>query len=990
MADLHITPDGWEPVVAETDGPQLIVAGPGTGKTEFLVQRATHLINDQGLSPEQLLILTFSRRAAADLRDRVAQRLQRSTTGVPASTFHSFAFRLLEAEAPTTLGWQTMPTLLTGPEQVGVVADLLESEPRDAWPLAFREMLGSRTFAEEVADFVMRSQERLYDADALATRAARRDDWRRLPAFLRRYHDHLRDGHRIDYGTLQAQAVRLLNDLEVRAHIADQYHYVLVDEYQDTTVAQAALLEGLTAVRRNLTVAADPHQSVYSFRGAELANVAEFTERFRALDSSPARRIVLDTSFRVPSTILTTAAALIPEPVPGSARAPQPAPHTGRVDVHVFDQSSHEADWIASEVQRVHLTDGVALDAIAILVRTKRRILSELSRALDRRGIDHDKPDSRLVDHPAVRIVFDCVELADAASQGSDAAATRLILGPLFGLTISRQRELLRIRHRGDASWSGLFRQEVDGGEALADLLDTSDWATEMPATEGFWHLWTTLPQFARLVEDPALNEHRSAWTSLSQTLARLHERDPDMSLRRYTKLADADDFEATPMLSYRSSRGPQLTLTTLHQAKGLEFDVVFIADAAEGVFPDLRRRRSILQTEQLSMPANGGNGFDRRERLLEEMRLAYTAMTRARRRVIWTATDAGLDEGDTRPSRFIGDLARLGIDVAASSDDRRHRPPVSIAEAEALLRAAVADPAASPAARLAAASVLIDRPHPGLRNPEEFALMRRQGPMRGVLSGPLRLSPSQAEAYETCPRRYVLERRLGIGGSASVYMSFGSLIHRVLELVERRASGDGQRSTLEEALAELDHQFDGYDFGPGAWRDSWRRRAERCLTTLYAQWPRPDDRAVLLEHHLSLELGGAQWRGIADRIETAGAGRLRIVDYKTGTNPPTQPEAKESLQLGFYLLAAAQDPAVRHHGDPVEAEYWFPMKSSRPDRPIPVDPDRLDEISNRLVATAEAMAAEDWTPRPNQRCKNCSVRLLCPEWPEGREAFVR
>ena len=983
VAETHIHPGDWDQAVADVDGPQLVVAGPGTGKTEFLVRRAAHLIDSLDVSPVRLLLLTFSRRGAADLRRRVDDRIRRSTTGIPASTFHSFAFRLLELHAPTALGWESMPSILTGPEQVAAVAELLATEQTSRWPAPFRPMLATRTFAEEVADFIMRSQERLVSPDQIAARSTERADWRALPDFIRRYQAHLRDCGRIDYGTLQAQAVRLLSDLTIRAEIAEQYHYVLVDEYQDTTIAQAALLDGLTAVRRNLTVAADPDQSVYSFRGAEIANVSEFPGTFRDLAGRPARRIVLATSFRVPREILAAASAVRSAPAPGAASTIGPAPHAGRVEVRVFDQLSHEAEWIADEVQRIHLEEGLPLDDIAVLVRTKRRILPELSRALDRRHIPHDKPDTRLVDHPAVRLIFDIVALATGDPLEMDPAASRLLLGPLFEISISRQRDLLRARLRSERFWPDIFRADVPGGAPLALLLTNREWATRLPAAQGFWHAWTTLPQFVSLARDPAYRDARAAWTSLSQALVRLWERDPGTTLAAYAAIADADDFEATPMLSYRAAPERRLTLTTLHQSKGLEFDVVFIADAVEGTFPDLRRRRSMLQTEHLSdRPVDDA----RAAQLSEEMRLAFTAMTRSRRRVTWTATDAGIDEGEARPSRFLDIIAPI---AHVDPSDGRQRPPVTIVEAESRLRATLADAAAPAASRLAAAATLAGG-HPGLGDPRTFANMRRPGPSTGVIDRPIRLSPTQAESYERCPRQYVLERRLRIGHDPNVYMAFGSLIHDVLEAAEQQVLTGGAPSTLDDALEHLQAKFDDYDFGPGAWRLAWYRRAQRCLETLYANWPRPDDRAVLLEHELFLDLAGMEWRGIADRIETSGDGRLRVVDYKTTTRPPPIAEANVSLQLGFYLLAARSDPEVLEYGVPAEAEYWYPMKSAAPGKPVPLDLERIDEVEARLIGISQALESEDWTPRPNSRCPQCAVRILCPEWPEGRDAFVR
>ena len=141
----------------------------------------------------------------------------------------------------------------------------------------------------------------------------------------------------------------------------------------------------------------------------------------------------------------------------------------------------------------------------------------------------------------------------------------------------------------------------LEDGEGLAALFSETGWATNRPAVEGFWHIWETLPQFVSVVEHPQRQDERAAWSSLAQVLGRLYERDPHATLVDYVRLTEDEEFEARPLLSYRAPRQDRLTLTTLHQSKGLEFDTVFIADAVEGVFPDLRSRESLLGSRHLS-----------------------------------------------------------------------------------------------------------------------------------------------------------------------------------------------------------------------------------------------------------------------------------------------------------------------------------------------------------------------------------------------------
>ncbi len=980
-AEWRIDPEHWGEALAAVDGPQIVVAGPGAGKTEFLVRRATHLIREVVDRADEVAVLTFSRRAAADLRRRIADGVDRSITAIASSTFHSFAARLLETAGRP-------PNLLTGPEQVALVSELLSKTDPSKWPVNMRGLLGSSTFAADTTDFLLRCLERLIDPDELERRATARPQWRALPDFYRLSLSELEKRGRTDYGSLLLQTVSALDDPEVRRLVTARY--VIVDEYQDTSPAQAALAERLIAGTGNITVAADPYQSVYSFRGADLNNVADFPDRFKSVDGFPARRIVLTESFRVPPPILDAALRVTgPGELPGSTGPVRPAPHAGSVEAYVFDQASAEAEWIAGEVEKLHLVDRVPYSAIAVLLRSKRRLLPELSRALARRGVPHEQPDVRLVDHPAVQAIFDLARAATLIADRRDGeeldhAIRRLVLGFLYRIPISRERELHRLKARQGAGWPEVLETGVPDGAKLAALLSEPSWATDRSALDGFWHVWQALPQFESAVADPGAREHRAAWSSFSQALGRQAERDPAMSLVDYRRTTSEEDFEATPLLGYSAPGHDSLTLTTLHQAKGLQFEAVFIADAVETVFPDLRRGLSLLDQQALS-GLEGGAEYSR-FRLQEEMRLAYSAMTKARTRVVWTATSAGADEGSGRPSRFM--LAAAGVQGVdqLSGPGTVERPALTPREAESQLRRTVADPAAPPPRRLAALDVLASDPA-GMWVASSFAGARSPGPDTGLIDDRLELSPSQAELFLSCPRQYVFERRLRISDGDSPYARFGSLVHSALELCESRAIAGGRKhGSIEEALSALDEVWTEAEFGP--LNDSWKRKAILLVQRLWEEWPSTSLDPVALEQRLELDLDGITWVGRADRIERLPTGGLRIVDYKTSKSPLTFEKAKNAIQLGFYMLAAAADPELAGLGPVVEAEFWYPAAKDKTWR-RPFDPARLGEVRETLIAAGEAIQTEDWSPRLGEGCRYCRVRSVCPLWPEGREAFA-
>ena len=988
IVERILSPTEWPEAVATTEGPQLVVAGPGAGKTEFLVRRVSHLVEERGLPGSHILALTFSRRSAADLRARIGSATGGSWGAVAASTFHSFGHRLLELYGSDAFGWTEVPSVLTGPEQVDLVSELLSAEPPDQWHPALRKLLGSRTLAAEVTEFILRAREGMLTTSELLRRSAERDYWAALPAFVASYDAALARINRLDYGTLLTRVIMVLETEEALETIREQYRYLLVDEYQDTTPVQATLLRVLSRRNRNLTVAADPYQSIYAFRGAALSNVSGFVDDLPRSGSETLHKWILGTSFRLPREILEAAERLTTGvSLPGATGHVQPAPHPGLVEIRVFDQESEESDWIAAEAGRLHLEQEIPYRRMAVLVRTKRRLLKELSRALERRAIPHDRPDRRLVDHPAARMVFDLARAARAPDRrATGPPVRRLLLGPLFDLGIGRLRQMERDMESADTTWPAMIRREVEGGEPLAALLEDPAWTCRR-AIDAFWHVWTRLPQFGPMVTDPDRDEFRAVWTSLAQTLVSLEERSPATTLADYIRMVESDDFEASPLLSYRNPAEDRMSLTTMHQAKGLEFDIVFIADAVEGVLPDLRRNQSLLQTELLDLESTGGHGSATR-RLEEETRLMYTAMTRARSRVVVTATSAGFDEEHRRPSRFLEAVA--GDRLVISTATPRRARPLTIRETESWLRTVLADPAEPGHRRLAAARVLAAGAGFGLREPALYAPIHRPGADTGLVQSGRRLSPSDAVTYDACPRQFALQRVLKVDRPPGPYLTFGILIHQVLEMVERLASEDDRRSTLEEALGRLDELFGDFDFGSGSINDAWLRRARMLLTRLYEGWPNPEAVPVLLEHPVGVELGGMAWRGRIDRIERDADGALRIVDYKTAKTPPPSREAATSLQLGFYSVAAGENETVEIHGPVTEAEFWYPLADSPTRRTLRFNRSALETTRRRLADIARRIARDEWAPRPGGACNRCHVRLVCPAWPEGQEAYRR
>jgi putative RecB family exonuclease len=309
-------------------------------------------------------------------------------------------------------------------------------------------------------------------------------------------------------------------------------------------------------------------------------------------------------------------------------------------------------------------------------------------------------------------------------------------------------------------------------------------------------------------------------------------------------------------------------------------------------------------------------------------------------------------------------------------------RSPITITEAETALRRDLLDPRVGPARRLAAAKVLGSPSRPWW-DPTVFSGAVEPGPDRPVLTGSFRLSPSQAETYQRCPRRYVLERRLRLGDTSSVYAHFGELTHDVLERAEAEVIGSGARhADLDRVIEIVDEVWSEADFGTPELNDAWKEKAVEMLTHLYERWPGKGD-PVEVELEVESDIDGVGWIGRIDRLEQTGEG-LRVIDYKTGTSVPNHDEAAESIQLGFYALAVQ-----RLRGEVVASEMWFPRARSVSVTTRELAMHRLDEVSSKLTSITASIGAEDWEPRVGTACKGCGFRRSCPAWPEGKGAFL-
>ncbi|WP_326720792.1 ATP-dependent helicase [Streptomyces sp. NBC_00243] len=1104
---------GQRSVVDHKGGPLLVLAGPGTGKTTTLVESVAARIA-RGGDPERVLVLTFSRKAAVELRDRMALRIG-AARAPQATTFHSFCYALVRAHQDSDLFVEPL-RLLSGPEQDVAVRELLAGQPdlerlglaHVRWPDELRACLTTRGFADEVRAVLARSRELGLSPEALDAFASRsgRPDWGAAAAFLAEYLDVLDMQGVLDYAELVHRAVLLAGRPGVAERLAAQYDAVYVDEYQDTDPAQVRLLRALAGGGRTLVAFGDPDQSIYTFRGADVNGILDFPDAFPRAGGRPAPVEVLRTSRRSGADLLAATRLLtqrmpltrLPAEKVRAHRELSPVRDGGRTEVYTYPTTGTELDNIADILRRAHLEDGVPWSEMAVLVRAGSRTIPTIRRALTAAGVplDIDGDDLPLRHEPAVaplltalravaRAELDAdvdsragtdVSAEDAAAgdapaqedvpaEGAESAdaqeaqepeeaqepaesepettpwldtetALTLLASPLASMDAADLRRLGRAlreeeraagNHVPPPSDELLARALAEperlvahdpayarGAQRLGALLRKARerLAGGGTAEEALWDLWEGTPwpqrleRAARRGGAAGRNADRDldAVCALFATATRAEERTGGRGALNFLEEIEAQDI-AADTLTRRVVRPDAVRLMTAHRSKGLEWRLVVVAGVQEGLWPDLRRRGSLLEADRigrdgLAEPLTPG------ALLSEERRLFYVAATRARERLVVTAVKAPADDGD-QPSRFLTELGVEPKDVTG-----RPRRPLSVAALVAELRATTVDPRVSDTLREAAARrlaklaalgdedgrPLVPSAHPyrwwGLYEPTESKIPLRNRDQPVVLSG-----SALDQLANTCALQWFLGREVKADAPATAAQGFGNVVH---VLADEVASGRTP-ADLAVLMERLDSVWNALAFD-APWKSAQEKEHARVALERFLKWhvsDRTGRTPVASEHDFDVTLEAGDYevriRGSMDRVEADAEGRAYVVDFKTGKQAPTAAEVAHHPQLAVYQLAisegAADDAFDGVRPEPggaelVQLRQGAAKKNGGETLPKVQAQEPLEgEWVGDLLATAAGKVLDErFSPTTGQHCTHCAFRASCSARPEGRQ----
>jgi DNA helicase-2/ATP-dependent DNA helicase PcrA len=986
--------------VTHGDGPLLVVAGAGTGKTQVITRRIAWLIATRRARPSEILALTFTDQAADEMQARVDQLVPYGYTDTAISTFHAFGDRVIREHA-LELGLPMDVRVLSRPETVVFLREhLFELELDEYRPLGdptkFLDALAtlfSRAKDEDVSPDAFLAHARTLEAQA----AAADPDAEGTPALAEEARKRLELAHAyatyqrllaangaIDFGDQVSLALRLLRESpSVRERLQARFRYVLVDEFQDTNRAQAELVALLAQPHRNVTVVGDDDQSIYKFRGAAISNILEFRERYRN-----ARVVVLRRNYRSRGPILDAAYRLVRHNDPDRLevragivkRLVAERGSEGAAAVHheAFATGSEEADWIAGDIAR-RIRAGARPRDTAILVRTNAAA-DPVLRSLNLEGIPwRFSGTSGLYARPEVRLLL--AFLRAVADPASSVDVYALAASDLYGLggedlvgivnmarrrnrsvfdvleELGRQPGILRLRPETRTAAARLVEDlrgyvalahERSTGEVLYAFLRGSGWLKRLAEadTVAAEEALSNLARFFDIVraQSALLADDRAVFFARHlQTLIQAGDDPPT---------ADIDpDVDAVAVM-------------TVHKAKGLEFPVVYLPGLVTGRFPTTARREPLaLPIELVNETLPEGD-----YQLQEERRLFYVGMTRARDELVLShAADYG-GQRARRVSPFVLEALDLPVAAGASGAGARPTPPLE---------------------RLAT----MERPDPAPAAPV------RRG------DEPLTLSFYGIDDYLTCPRKYKLGHVLRVPLAPHHSMIYGAALHAAVAEFHRR-----------HARGEVMSEDDLYASFVSAWQSEGflsREHEEARLEAGRASLRRFRDEQLAdgavtpayVEREFSFLLDGNRVRGRFDRVDIVPRDaaeppvpdaaddapaadvveptlfsypeHVTITDYKSSdVRDPAKARqrAKESLQLSIYAMG--YEAMTGRLPDEVALNFLDTGLEGR----ARVDRKRIDKARDAIRTVAAGIHAGDFEPRPDPlACGYCAFREICP-----------
>lgn len=915
-----------------TEGPVLILAGAGTGKTRVIAHRIAALVQAHpNLNPENILALTFSRKASHEMLERVEGLLGAAADELGVFTFHGFCHRFIQDHA-AQLGFPSRFQLFDRTESWIFFRRLLP----DLRLSAYWNVADPTDCIEDFLRFISRAKDELVSPEEFAAHVQKSSDLQERAKgqeagrAYRAFQKRMRQQGGLDFGDLIVETLRALQEKPaLLARLQSKYRYILVDEFQDTNVAQIALLGLLAGKSGNLCVVGDDDQAIYRFRGASFASFFLMKKMFPRVVT-----VRLTQNYRSNPQILAAADRLIRHNEP-DRYDPEKRLWTEKaqglpVQAVVCRDEPDEAQKV---IETIRSLKEEPASSVAVLYRAHHH-KGRLVEALRGAGIP-------FVVHGGAAL-FDQEEIKDLVSflqvlhDPSDSVHLfRILSHPMRGIpavdlmAISRSAKERRIPLSEALRFVPDLPVSSSAKESVRQLLTEMEGLGPAAARTGMESLVSRIAEETSLrtvfrAGDPRLHLGRFLRfvCRAAQTHPGSHELDAFLwYLDSYQQAGgDPQDDEE------EETAGDQVRLMTIHQAKGLEFDWVILLGMVQGRFPARGRPEAIpFPVELMKEPLPQGDYH-----LQEERRLCYVACTRARRGLFFMTQERLYHQ----PSLFVREVSQ------------------GAAPEEFQWRLDSRDPAG-----------FSDR----IRQVAEAAQERA-----AALPIPARFSYTQMETYRYCPMKYQYQYLYQIPVRPTPQMSFGIDLHGCLERFFRSIM-EGQVPPLEKLLESFRETFAPGRYGEPYQEEEYRRLGMELLTAFYRRDEGHFTPPLFVERPFSLTLGDVGLHGVIDRVDPLPGGGIEIIDYKTG-KPKKKADSGEQLQLTLYALACREV----FHLEPRRTSFYFLRNGEK--LSCEQKPETLEKAKAQVMERVQAIRSGDFTPAPSpMKCRFCDFRKLCP-----------
>lgn len=948
------------------DGPLLIIAGAGTGKTTVVTERIKYLISSGRAHPSEILALTFTEKASREMEERVDMALPYGITQMWISTFHAFCDRILRNEA-INIGLDPGYKLMTEAETI-----LFFRKNLFTFELSYFRPYGNpmKFISGMIQHFSRLKDEDIDPTQYLAwvrTQNSKPNDqeelkkYKELASAYRTYEELKVKEGMMDYADLISNTLKLFR---IRKNILkeyqEQFKYILIDEFQDTNFAQNELGILLAGDKKNITVVGDDDQAIYRWRGAAVSNIIQFRTRF-----PKAKIIVLTKNYRSTKEILDRSYDLIqynnPDRLEAAENIDKKLESMRRIEgetigVIYTDRVENEAEEVAKTIKNLKLKiKNYEWSDFAILVRANN-YAEPFARAFSRAGIPYQfLGPGQLFRQPEVKDLIaylkilynfeDSVAMYRALTMDWLDVAPRDVAvltnyAKKFGISLFEACETVV----QDTSENGKPRPFVsdEGTEKIRKLVDL------IHRHLGFIKRETAGQILYYFLQDTGLLKQLASYQStreekIAQNIAKFFSK-----LKTYeTEHEDASVFTVVDWIDLSMSMGESplaadidwstnnaVNILTIHSAKGLEFPVIFLVNLVSNRFPSMERREQIPIPDAFIKEILPEGDFH----LQEERRLFYVGMTRARDLLYFTAAKY-YSEGkrEKKLSPFIAET--LGEKFSVFNSQSSEVKQLTLLDWE---------------------------------KKEEPQMMQ---PVHQPISY---LSYSQLDTFTTCPLQYKYRYVLRIPVPPSAALIFGDVMHKTIRAFYELAKSREQ-PTKETLLKLFDAQWISVGFGNKVYEEKMKHHGIELLSGFYEKGynpnivPRDLEQPFKIKITPILKLGGK-----IDRIDELGDGKIEIIDYKTGQAPKSKNPAGD-LQLTVYALAATDEGIYKKKPQDVIVSFYFFENQQKVSGTRTKE--QLTEARQQITQKAEEISKSDFRPTPGRHCDFCEFRLICEAW---------